>query len=149
MQERKRAAVVNISSAAGLVGAAGLAVYSASKWSVFGVTEALRAEAVAKGHRGIHFASVHPMFLKTGMFEGARLGGFGRFFFPNVKDHDVVARAIVHFALLRGRRVVKRPRSLRLVLLLRGILPDRWFAALGRAMNLQGSMAGWKGHDKS
>ncbi|MFW5728867.1 MAG: short-chain dehydrogenase, partial [Spirochaetota bacterium] len=86
-----------------------------------------------------------PNFLKTGMFEGAQLHGFGAVVFPRVDGHDVVAKAVVEKALVRGRRVVRRPRSLRLVPLLRGILPDPVFGAIGRAAQLHTTMEGWRG----
>ena len=148
MQERRSGHIVNISSAAGLVGVPGLAVYSASKWGVFGLTEALREEAFAAGYPGLKYSSVHPMFLATGMFEGARLGGLGALLFPRVKDHDVIAEAVVEGALRRGRRCIKRPRSLRLVQLLRGLLPDALFAWFGRVLKLHNSMDHWRGNEE-
>jgi NAD(P)-dependent dehydrogenase (short-subunit alcohol dehydrogenase family) len=145
MYERGTGRIINISSAAGLIGVPGLSVYSASKWGVFGLTEALREEAWASGHPGVKYSSVHPMFLLTGMFEGARLRGLGGLVFPCVKSHDRIAKAVVEGAVVRGRRCIKRPRSLRAVLLLRGLLPDAVFAGIGRFMKLHASMESWKG----
>ncbi|NBC28695.1 MAG: SDR family NAD(P)-dependent oxidoreductase [Spirochaetes bacterium] len=145
MYEAGRGHVVNISSAAGFLGVPGLATYSATKWAVFGLTESLREESWAQGHREVRFSSVHPNFIKTGMFEGAQLRGLGAVLFPRVDGHNVIAEAVVLAALLRGRRVVKRPRSLRLILLLRGILPDRLFGAIGRLAKLHTSMDTWRG----
>jgi all-trans-retinol dehydrogenase (NAD+) len=88
---------------------------------------------------------VHPNYIARGMFGGARIGGLGGLVFPRLKNHDVVAKAVVEGALKRGRRSPKRPRSLRLAVLLRGILPDAWFAASARALNVHTSMAGWHG----
>jgi all-trans-retinol dehydrogenase (NAD+) len=145
MQERGEGHIVNVSSAAGLVGVPGLAAYCASKWGVYGLTEALREEAWAAGYEGVEYSSVHPMFLRHGMFAGARLRGLGGLLFPRVSSHEVIARAVVEAALVRGRRCVKRPRSLRMVPLLRGILPNALFARLGRMMNLHTSMQSWEG----
>lgn len=137
--------VVNISSAASLVGVSGLAVYSATKWAVWGLTEALRHESLNLGHRSVRFSSVHPNYIATGMFEGARVPGLGGLVFPRLDSHDVVAKAIVEGALTRGRRTPKRPRSLRLALLLRGLLPDAWFAAVARWLGVHASMKSWRG----
>ena len=79
------------------------------------------------------------------MFEGAGLDGLGALLFPNVASHDVIAKAIVEGALVRGRRAVKRPRSLRLVMLLRGILPDAVFNGLAGITRLETSMDRWRG----
>jgi all-trans-retinol dehydrogenase (NAD+) len=145
MYRRGYGHVVNISSAAGMVGVPGLAAYCAAKWGAFGLTEALRKEAAARTGGRVRFSSVHPMFLKTGMFEGARLSGLGALLFPRVESHDVIAEAIVEAALKRGRRIVRRPRSLVLVPLLRGLLPDAWLAALSRLMQVDSSMQRYRG----
>ena len=148
MYSRGSGHVVNISSAGGLIGVPGLSVYCATKWAVFGLTEALREEALQRSGGKVRFSSVHPMFLRKGMFEGAGLSGLGSLVFPRVANHDVIAKAIVEGALKRGRRVVKRPRSLRIVLLLRGILPDRLFNSLSRLMNVHTSMSKLEGVKK-
>ncbi len=54
--------VVNVSSLAGLVGMAGAAGYTASKWAVRGFTKAVAAEF---GHEGIRVNSVHPGVIDT------------------------------------------------------------------------------------
>lgn len=148
MYRRNRGHVVNISSAAGLLGVANLAVYSAAKFAVLGLTESLRHEAIRQGKRGVRFSSIHPSFLRSGMFEGARIPGVGGLLVPLVKNHDVIARAIVDSALRRKRRVVYRPRTVRLAPLLRGILPYGLFLAVVRALGITESMTTWKGHDE-
>ncbi len=145
MYERDRGHVVNISSAAGALGVADLAVYGATKWAIWGLTESLRHEARNAKRPGVRFSSIHPYYVRTGMFEGARIRGIGRLLVPLVRDHDVVARAIVEAALKRGRRVVMRPRSVRLAPLLRGVLPAAWFDGVIRFLGIHRSMAGWRG----
>lgn len=142
---RKTGHVVNISSAGGFVGVSGLAVYSASKWAVYGLTEALRHEIRDVGAPGIRFSSVHPMYIASGMFAGSRIRGLGGLIFPRLKNHDVVAKAIVESALIRRRRVVRRPRSLVLVPLLRGLLSDSWFNGMARVLGVNHSMDSWEG----
>jgi all-trans-retinol dehydrogenase (NAD+) len=144
MYERNFGFIVNISSAAGMIGVPNLAVYSATKWAVWGLTESLRMEAHNRGKNGVKFASIHPCFLAKGMFEGAQLGFPGRWIVPLVKDHDVIAKAIVESALKKERYSPKRPRSLKLVLLLRS-LPDKWFQWLLGVLGVAQSMKTWRG----
>ena len=144
MYERNFGFIVNISSAAGMIGVPNLAVYSATKWAVWGLTESLRMEAHNRGKNGVKFASIHPCFLAKGMFEGAQLGIPGRWIVPLVKDHDVIAKAIVESALKKERYSPKRPRTLKLVLMMRS-LPDTWFQWLLRVLGVAQSMKTWRG----
>lgn len=148
MYERDSGHIVNISSAGGTVGVAGIAVYSATKWAVWGLTESLRHETFNLGHRGVRLSSVHPIFLREGMFAGARLHGPGAWIVPNIRDHDEIAKAVVDVALKRGRRVVMRPHTVRLTVLLRGILPNRLFEALTRVLGVQKGMSTWHGRSE-
>ena len=145
MYERNSGHIVNISSASGFLGVAGLSVYAATKWAVWGLTESMRYEAWNNGKRGVRWTSIHPSYLAKGMFEGAKLGFLGNLIVPLVKSHDVIARAIVDGALKKGKYSVRRPRSLRLTIILRGILPDVWFQKLMILMGVHRSMETWKG----
>ncbi|GAB6089146.1 hypothetical protein JCM12856_07390 [Spirochaeta dissipatitropha] len=145
MYERNFGIVVNISSAAGTLGVAGQSVYAATKWAVWGLTESLRHEAYNSA-ADIHFASVHPGYIAEGLFAGARIKGLGGLIVPLVRDHDVIARAIVEQAIRRRKTVVCRPRSVRLAVFLRGILPDRVFFRLVRLLNIHSSMEHYKGY---
>ncbi|HVN48703.1 MAG TPA: SDR family NAD(P)-dependent oxidoreductase [Bacteroidota bacterium] len=144
MYERNFGFVVNISSAAGMIGVPNLAVYSATKWAVWGLTESLRMEAHNRGKFGVKFASIHPCFLAKGMFEGAQLGIPGRWIVPLVKDHDVIAKAIVESALKKERYSPKRPRSLKIVQFLR-LLPDAFFQWILLVIGVAQSMKTWRG----
>lgn len=134
--------IVNISSAAGTLGVPDLAVYSASKWAVRGFSEALRAESA---RRGVAVTAIHPSYIAVGMFAGARVRGIGSLLVPLVRDHDVIARAIVEAGLKRGRTVVMRPRGVHLAVLFRGLLPDRAFNWLMRVLGAWESMRGFRG----
>lgn len=145
MYERNSGHIVNISSASAYLGVPALSVYTATKWAVWGLTESMRFEAKNLGKNGVKFSSIHPSYIKTGMFEGAKLGFLGNLLIPLVKDHDVIAKAIVNDALKRGKTQVRRPRTLRLAILLRGILPDKIFQKLLILNGVHNSMSGWKG----
>jgi all-trans-retinol dehydrogenase (NAD+) len=135
---------VNISSAAGILGVPDMAAYSAAKWGVWGLTESLRHEARNRG-KDVRFSSIHPSYIATGMFEGARVSGLGSLLVPQVKNHDVIAKCIVEGALKKGKPRLIRPRSVWLAILFRGLLPDAWFQGVIRLLNVHRSMSTWKG----
>ncbi len=147
MYQRNSGHIVNISSAAGLIGVGGMSVYAATKWAVLGLTESLRFESGLKGKNGIKWTSIHPSYLAHGMFEGAKLNLLGNLIIPLVKDHDVIAKAIVKDALIKGKKVVRRPITLRFSILLRGILPDFLFQKLLVLMGVHKSMHEFKGRN--
>lgn len=80
MKSAGKGAIVNISSAAGLVGMQDLAAYSASKWGVRGLT---KSAALDLGHSGIRVNSIHPGGVRTAMT--ARVE-------PSAFEHQAIAR---------------------------------------------------------
>ncbi len=144
MYEQNSGSIVNISSAAGVLGVPGQASYSSSKWAVWGLTESLRHEAKNQ-QKNVHFASVHPSYLASGLFAGARMKGLGGLIVPRVKNHDVIAQAIVESAIKGRKTIVYRPRSVRASVFFRGIFPDKLFFYILRLLNVHTSMSGWKG----
>lgn len=148
MYKRNYGHIVNISSAAGLVGVGDLAVYCATKWAVLGFTESLRVEAIMD-KKNVRFTSIHPHFIKEGLFEGGRLSFLGELIVPRIKTHDVVARTIVDKALKKGRNTVKIPVSLQIAQILRGLLPDSLFQILTvRLFGTGRGMRDWVGYGK-
>jgi NADP-dependent 3-hydroxy acid dehydrogenase YdfG len=145
MYERNFGHIINISSAAGLLGVANLSVYAATKWAVWGLTESMRFESLNLGKKGVRWTSIHPSYLAQGMFEGAKLSFLGNLIVPLVKSHNVIAKAIVYGALKKGKYIVRRPRSLKLSILLRGILPDYIFQKLMILLGVHRSMESWQG----
>jgi all-trans-retinol dehydrogenase (NAD+) len=148
MYKRDDGHIVNISSAAGTIGVAGLSVYAATKWAVWGLTESLRMEALKNGKNGVKYSTIHPGYIATGMFEGAKLGIPGRWIVPLVKNHDVIAKAIVEDALKKEKYSPKRPRTVNLNLRFRALMPDRWFQRFLIIMGVAGSMKSWYGREK-
>jgi all-trans-retinol dehydrogenase (NAD+) len=71
MLERDSGLIVDISSAAGVVGVAQMTDYCASKFGVFGFTEALRNELRASGSK-VRTLLVCPYYIATGMFAGVK-----------------------------------------------------------------------------
>ena len=145
MYERDSGHVVNISSASALVGVPCLAMYAATKWAVWGLTESLRFEAWERGKKGVKWSTIHPCYIAKGMFEGAKLRGIGNWIAPLLKSHDVIAEAIVESALKKGRYSPKRPRTLRSMILLRGLVPDELYQWVVDLIGVTGSMNNWCG----
>jgi all-trans-retinol dehydrogenase (NAD+) len=97
------------------------------------------------GKSGVKFSTIHPGYIATGMFEGAKLGIPGRWIVPLVKNHDVIAKAIVNDALKKGKYSPKRPSTINLNLRFRALMPDRWFQRFLIIMGVAGSMKTWYG----
>jgi all-trans-retinol dehydrogenase (NAD+) len=145
MLERDSGHIVNVASGVAFVSTPGLAAYVTSKWATWGLTDVLRIEAMAMGKKGVRFSSVHPGNIVTGMFEGFKLNWLGAIITPPVKNHDVIARAIVESALKRGQAVVARPRTLKVAVAMRGLIPDRMGNRLAMLMGAGHCVSDYKG----
>ncbi len=148
MYDRNSGHIINISSAAALLGVTDLAVYAATKWAVWGLTESLKQENI-RDKKNIRFTSIHPMFLKQGMFEGGKLNILGDLLIPRIKDHDAVAADIVEKALKKNQSIVRRPWTLYLIILIRALLPDMLFVHFMRVFGIGHSMKHWVGRPGS
>ncbi len=118
MVEADRGHVVNVASAAGLVGVARQTDYSASKHAVIGFDESLRAEL----HRiapSVRTTVVCPYYVDTGMFDGVRTRV--PFLLPILRQDDVALR--IADAIAKDRRVLVLPPIVRLIPALRLLPP--------------------------
>jgi short-subunit dehydrogenase len=97
--------IVNVSSVAGRLGQPDEAVYSASKFAVTGLSEALTLELAP---RGIHVLTVYPGFVRTGFVPPAELGRVPESALRTAVEPGRVAEAIVK-ALVRGRHELTVP----------------------------------------
>jgi short-subunit dehydrogenase len=104
MIEQGEGVIVNISSVVGKRGIPGMGIYSATKFALTGLTEALRVEYKKLG---VHFIAIHPGTTDTKFFENARYYGTnrmqGRFMMMSAEK---VAREILKAVLKRKREVV-------------------------------------------
>lgn len=102
MLARKDGHVVNVASIAGLFGMPQMAAYSASKFALVGLTEALRREHLGTG---VHFTSFCPGSVTTPMTERVladpKIGGAAR-----PKTPEQVAEKLVRALLTRPTEVV-------------------------------------------
>lgn len=147
MLEKNFGHIINISSASSLTGAPKLAVYAATKWAVAGLTESLRLEVQKMGKNGVKFSSIHPNFLKKGLFEGTKLNFIGQLFAPDVKSHDQVAKVIVNRAIKLGFHSPKVPWIMNQIVLLRAIMPSSLLIKFSSLYGLYDMMDDYKGYN--
>lgn len=100
LKETPGAQVVNLASASAIYGQPELATYSATKFAVRGITEALELEWRA---HDIRVLDMWPLFVRTGMIRGMSIGST-RSLGVRITPQDV-AEAIVRATADRGRRL--------------------------------------------
>ncbi|WP_433667682.1 SDR family NAD(P)-dependent oxidoreductase [Nocardia sp. CA-136227] len=116
MRERGRGHIVNVASTAGSRGIPGGAIYSATKFAVVGMSDAIRQEYAAAG---IAVSTVLPSFTNTELISGTTgLRGV-----PTVEPDDVAA-AVVR-AIARRRAMIFVPGFLKGLVRLQALLPVR------------------------
>ena len=126
MRPRGQGHIVNVASIAGKFGAPGGATYSACKFGVVGLSEALRAELYGSG---IELHLVMPAFVNTELAAGTtELKGVKR------SSPEDVAQAVVE-ALKFGRYEVYVPKSLSGLVRSASLTPRAFGEWLGRKMN--------------
>ncbi|MDE2292252.1 MAG: SDR family NAD(P)-dependent oxidoreductase, partial [Elusimicrobia bacterium] len=130
--------LVFVASAAGLLGVAGMAVYSASKHAVVGFADSLRLELARSAPGKVGVTIVCPSFIATGMFDGAAPPRGTRW----LTADEVAGRALK--ASARGRVWVREPALVKLVPFVR-TLPTRLSDRLSRLLGIHSSMDGFRG----
>ncbi len=128
MIARNRGHVVNVASQAGKFGFAGGATYTATKFAVVGLSEAMRAELRLLGADGVGLSVVMPAIVATELGGGLAQPRGQRDLRP---EH--VADATVE-ALQTGRFEVWVPRENQAIYTLSAVLPRRPREAVTRAL---------------
>jgi len=141
MIERRRGHVVNIASAAGLLGTPYMAPYNASKWGLIGLTESLKAEMRELGHREIKFTLICPSYVDTGMFAGVK----SPLLTPLLAPSNLVDKA--YRAFKRDKFRLLEPFVVKTIPFLHGAMPLSWFEWISRSIGVAKSMENWKGRD--
>jgi len=118
MRGRGRGWVVNVSSVAGKLGQPDEAAYSASKFAVAGLSEALSYELAPLG---IHVMAVYPALVRTEMFTPAVLARMPERTMSFVEP-AVLSRTVLR-ALARGRHEVTVPRWVAVAYIMRALFP--------------------------
>lgn len=140
MLARDRGCVVNLASAAGLIGTTRMTDYSGTKHAMVGFTEALRAELRAE-RSAVRTLTVCPFYIDTGMFDGVQT----RFpwLLPILQQQDVATKTLD--AIERGSAKLVMPWSVSLLPLAR-VLPVPVFDAMVDFLGVNHTMDHFTGH---
>jgi short-subunit dehydrogenase len=111
--------IVNVSSVAGRLGQPDEAVYSASKFAVTGLSEALTVELAP---HGIHVLALYPGLVRTALFTEAELARLPERVRRGALEPDEVAHATLR-GLEQGRHEVTVPRIALAGYLMRTLAP--------------------------
>jgi short-subunit dehydrogenase len=131
--------IVNISSASAHIGNPNMSVYAASKWAVSGWSESLRLE-LKKSTSQVKVTTVEPSYIKTGMF-----GGVNAPVMTPLLEPDYIADKIIQ-AVKKNKIILREPFMVKLIPLLKGLLPAQAFDYLaGRLFGVYSSMDTFKG----
>lgn len=144
MIERNSGHIVNMASAAGLLGVDRQTDYAASKHAAVGFTESLRAELKGAGHTGIKTTLVEPFYVDTGMVEGVK-SRFPRLL-PILKQEEVASKVVR--AVMQDKQELRVPSMLKLVPVLR-VLPVALFDQLAGFFGVHESMEGFVGRSEA
>lgn len=140
MLKKKQGHIVNIASAAGLLGVPGLTSYCASKHAVVGFTEALRLELKKdESLNDIHFTTVCPSYVATGMFEGVKPPRGTKW----LTTEDMADK--IYNAIKKDKVVLTVPFLVKITPVLKTILPISWFDGAQRLLRVDTSMDVWTG----
>jgi len=139
MIERNQGHIVNIASAAGLIGTSQLTDYCASKWAMVGFDESLRVELKQSAPR-VRTTIVCPYYINTGMFDGVK----SRFsFLLPILDEQKVAWRIAD-AIEHNRSRLWMPPIVYTVAPLR-VLPVWMFDKIANLLGLNVAMEDFRG----
>ncbi len=139
MIKKRSGHIVNIASAAGLIGVAGVSSYSASKFAVVGFTEALRMELRKMNLKEVRTTTVCPSFVATGMFEGVKPPAFT----PMISPQEMADK--IYEGMRKNKVMVVEPLMVKYTPLLKAITHPNQFAAIGEMLGVQKSMETWTG----
>ncbi len=137
MIERGSGYIVFTASAAGLMGAPGMAVYCATKHAVVGFAESVRLELRKAGVSGVGMTIVCPSFINSGMFDGVKPPFLTRWLTVDEISDKIVG------AVRKGRLYVREPWLVKCIPLLK-MLGTGVTDLAGDWTGMHGAMEGFK-----
>jgi short-subunit dehydrogenase len=142
LKEGRDGHIVQMASAAGLIGIPYQVVYSASKWFVLGHAEALRQELRHDGADHVGLTVVCPSLVDTGMFEGSDPP-----MLAPILEPDYMADQIIE-AVRREWRTIREPSMVKLLPYLTTLLPAEIIDFLLDKLGASSLMHGWEGRQE-
>ena len=139
MVAKRAGHVVNLASAAGLMGVADLTAYCASKFGVIGFSESLRLEMRRAKLKEIKFTIVCPSYVATGMFEGVKPPLFSAFLPPEVMTQKI------YQAVKKNQVWVLEPASVKIMPFFKAITVQPLLDFFGDLLGVNSSMNKWVG----
>jgi len=136
---RPEAHIVNIASASALLSLPFATTYASSKWAVLGFSESLLEELRLTGHEHVQVTTVCPGYVSTGMFEGTTTP----FLMPMLTPKSLAKRIVR--AVQTNRELLQTPWQVKLLPLIKALLPravQRW---LGNRFGVLNGMQTWQG----
>jgi len=119
MIARDHGHICNIASAAGTLSNPKMSIYAASKWAVIGWSDSVRIE-LYRAKSNVHFTTVAPYFINTGMFDGVNSKIFP--ILDPVKTSKKIIKAIEKDKYFKGI-----PFPLHFIRFCQGVLPVKFF----------------------
>ena len=140
MIQHGRGHIVNIASAAGLLGIPRLTDYCASKFGLVGFSDSLRLELKSRGLDGIKVTCVCPSYIGTGMFEGAEAPLLS----PMLKPEDAAEQILR--AIKKEKSYLVMPWATRLIPWVR-LFPAAWRDRIANSLGVGSSMDSFNPRD--
>lgn len=139
LEDSDESHLVQMASAAGMIGVPDQALYSASKWFVIGLSRALRQELQTYDHNHVNMTIVSPSLVDTGMFEGAQ----PPLLMPTLQP-EYMADQILD-AVKNNELFVREPFMVKMMPFMKGLLPIRAVDFVLEVTGARDLMQNWTG----
>ena len=137
MMRKRKGHLITIASAAGLIGAKGLAEYCASKFGCIGFHESIQAELYSVGLQNhVYTTLINPYFTDTGMFNGVKTKQ--QQLLPILQPDYVVDKIIE--AILYKKEIVNLPYLINFIPLFKFILSPSMYLIIMDFFGIHDSM---------
>jgi short-subunit dehydrogenase len=139
LEESEDSHLVQMASAAGMIGVPDQVVYSASKWFVIGLSRALRQELQSYDQDHVSMTIVSPGLVDTGMFEGAE----PPMMMPTLEPEYMVDKIIE--GVKNDKLFVREPFLVKLLPFMKGLMPINLVDFALEKLGARDLMQNWTG----